>query len=237
MKLGIMQPYFLPYIGYWQLMNAVDKYVIYDDVNYIKGGYVNRNTFLINGESKMCGISVKNVSHNRTFLEHWFTGDFRKFLQTIRFNYSKSPYFFEAFDLLETICSYNNLNVADFLENQIKLIAAYCDIHTEFVRSSNMIKNNNLSGEEKIININNLLGADTYINAIGGMKLYHSNKFSSNGISLQFLQAKITPYKQFRKEFIPKLSILDILMFCSKEQISHMLNDYDLLSNSVQMSE
>ena len=86
MKLGIMQPYFMPYIGYFQLIKAVDKYVVYDDVNYIKGGWVNRNNILVNGEKKMFTITLKGASAYKHFNEIEIGDDFRKFMKTLELN-------------------------------------------------------------------------------------------------------------------------------------------------------
>ena len=100
MKIGIMQPYFFPYIGYWQLLNAVDKYVIYEDVNYIKGGWINRNRILINGEAKYFNVQLKDASPNKKINEIHVSNDAitkRKMLNTLEMNYKKAPYFNEVF--------------------------------------------------------------------------------------------------------------------------------------------
>lgn len=231
-KLGIMQPYFFPYIGYWQLIKAVDQFVIYDDVNYIKGGWINRNRILLDNSVKyfnlyMCGsssnklineISVENrneiINKNKRILEA---------------AYHKAPYFNDVMILVDDILYYKNSNLAQFLENSIKLICNYLQIETKIIISSSLIKDNSLKGQDKVIHICNLLGADYYYNAIGGKELYSKKLFQKNGIDLNFLKTECIEYKQFGKNFIPNLSILDVMMFNSVEKIKDFLDKYKLL--------
>lgn len=227
MKLGIMQPYFLPYLGYWQLINDVDKYIVYDDVNYINRGWINRNNFLICGEKKMLSIPLKASSQNKLINEHYITGGLDRFLKTIKMNYSKAPYFSSVYPTIENICNYPEKNLAIFLYNSILQISNYLKFDTEILLSSTLMKSNNLKGEDKIIHICKLCGASIYINAIGGELLYHKNKFSDVGIDLKFLKMDDISYLQFKKDkFVPNLSIVDVLMFNSEEEISVMLKKY-----------
>lgn len=168
MKLGIMQPYFLPYIGYFQLIKAVDKYVIYDDVNYIKKGWINRNNILCNGQAHLFSISLRGASQNKLINEIEISDDFSKFRKMIELSYRKAPYFEEVFKLLNSIIDYPNKNLSLFLANSIKEICKYLSIDTEIIFSSEIEKNNDLKGQEKILEICKILQAKTYINAIGG---------------------------------------------------------------------
>lgn len=232
MKIGIMQPYFFPYIGYWQLIHSVDKYVIYDDVNYIKGGWINRNQILMNGKSKMINLKMDGASSNKLIYEIHVANDkiyIEKLLRTIRHCYAKAPYFSDVFSLIEEIIYFDNLNIAIYLANSINKIADYIGIKTEFLMSSNIEKNDSLKGEDRIIDICKNLNASEYYNAIGGIKLYSQERFDYNGIQLKFLKTIDVEYTQNIDKFIPNLSIIDVMMFNSKEKIREFLNLYVLL--------
>ena len=193
MKIGIMQPYFFPYVGYWQLIYLVDKYVIYDDVNYIKGGWINRNQILMNGKPKMINLKMNGASPNKLINEVQVAKDEiynRKLLRTIEHCYKKAP---------------------------------------ELIISSNIDKNKSLKGQDKVINICTILNASEYYNAIGGVELYSPEVFESNGIKLKFLKTVNVEYDQNNDKFIPNLSIIDVMMFNSKEETKKLLNSYTIL--------
>jgi hypothetical protein len=229
MKIGIMQPYFLPYLAYFQLIKAVDNFVIYDDVNYIMRGWINRNNFLINGDARIFTISLKYASPNKLINESEIDDDFRKFLKMIYLNYSKAPFFNEVFQLIERIVDYEDKCLSRFVINCIKEICIYMNISTNLMISSELPKDISLKGVNKVIDICNKLKADTCINPIGGMQMYKKEYFTLHGIDLFFLQTEETPYKQFNYGFVSGLSILDVLMFNSVEQIEYMLDRYKLI--------
>lgn len=232
MKLGIMQPYFIPYLGYWQLMNIVDKYVIYDDVNYIKGGWINRNRILSNGNSVYLNLPLKKASPNKLINEievNLNEQNISKCLKTIKGCYSKAPFFIDVFPLMEKILSYDDNNLASFLKNSIEIIANYLNINTEFILSSDLKKNNNLRSENKVIHICKILNATQYYNAIGGRNLYDYETFRKENIDLLFINTKLSEYKQFDNDFVGGLSILDLLMFNSKDECIQQLNNFELL--------
>lgn len=232
MKLGIMQPYFIPYIGYWQLLNAVDKYVIYDDVNFIKGGWINRNRILINGDAKIFSIQMQGASSNKFINEIYMSTNKvwkRKALKTIEASYKKAPFFNKVFPLIQNIINCEKENLAEFLENSINIICGYLEIDTKIIISSSINKNNDLKAQGKVIEICKILNADEYYNAIGGKELYSYDTFKSEGIELKFLKTKDIEYKQFENEFISNLSIIDVMMFNSINDIKYMLDEYELI--------
>ncbi len=194
MTLGIMQPYFMPYIGYWQLMAAVDTYVVYDDVNYIKGGWVSRNNILLNGERHMFTITLSGASPNKLFNEITIRDDFRKFFRMLESAYKKAPYYQPVMVLLECICNYPNRSLGEFMLHSFHAVLDYLDIHTEFFLSSSIQKDNTLHGKDKVKHICQILGADTYLNAIGGQVLYDEQEFLRDGINLYFLQTNDIQY-------------------------------------------
>ncbi len=229
MKIGIMQPYFLPYLGYFQLIKAVDNYIIYDDVNYIMRGWINRNNFLINGKAKIVTISLKGASPNKLIYESEINDDFRKFLKTIYCNYAKAPFFNDVFQLIERIVDYEDKCLSRFIINCIKEICIYMNINTNLLISSELPKDISLKGVDKVIDICKCLKADTCINPIGGLQMYKKEYFALHGIDRFFLQTEETPYKQLNNDFVSGLSILDVLMFNSVGQIEFMLNRYKLI--------
>ena len=232
MKLGIMQPYFFPYIGYWQSINAVDKYVIYDDVNFIKGGWINRNKILVNGNAKIINLKMNGASPNKLINEVKVANDKiynKKLLKTIGHSYSKAPYYKDVYTLIEEIIFYEEENLSTYLENSIIRIAEYLDISTEFILSSDIEKDNSLKGQDKVIDICRILDASEYYNAIGGIELYSSEVFNFNEIKLKFLKSELIKYKQFGNDFEPNLSIIDVMMFNSKEDVKRFLDLYVLI--------
>jgi hypothetical protein len=230
MKIGIMQPYFMPYIGYFQLMKAVDKYVIYDDVNYIKGGWVSRNYIVVNGEKKMFTIMLKGASPNKLFNEIEIGDDFRKFLKTLQINYSKTPFYESVMDLMNRIVSFPNKNLSVFIKNSFNEILQYLNINTELIMSSSLDKDISYKGVDKVIQICKILNADTYYNAINGKDLYNRSDFEKYGINLNFINTLTKNYhQQHTKEFIPYLSIIDVLMNNSVEETNKLLDSYNLL--------
>ncbi len=229
MKIGIMQPYFLPYVGYFQLIKAVDKYIIYDDVNFITRGYINRNNMLVNSERKLFTIKLKGASHNKLINEIEVGDDFRKFLKTVQYNYFKAPFYKDVFPVIQQITQFEDKCLSQFIANSIKEICCYLDIDTSILMSSELSKDCSLKGKDKIINICKCLGAYMYINSIGGKELYDKDEFAFHGIDLKFLNTEIIPYQQFRNEFISNLSILDVLMFNPVKKVNEMLTNFDLI--------
>lgn len=229
MTIGIMQPYFMPYIGYWQLMAAVDKYVVYDDVNFIKRGWANRNNILLNGEPYLFSISLKDASQNKLFNEIDIADDLSKLRKTLYHSYSKAPYYEETMQLLNSIFDYQNRNLALFLHHSFLEILRFLDINTELIMSSWIEKDSNLKGQDKILDICKSMRANRYINTISGQELYDKYVFAKNGIELKFLKTNAIEYPQFKNPYVPNLSIIDVLMFNGKDRTRKLLNEYTLL--------
>lgn len=232
MKVGIMQPYFFPYLGYWQLLNAVDRFVILDDVNYIMHGYINKNSILVNGKPHSFTISLEKPSQNKLICETKLSFPMEErinLLKTFDMAYHKAPHFQEVFPLLESAILYSEKSIVPFLQNAIFLTTEYLGIETEIILSSELMKDENKKAQDRIIEINKRLGADVYINAIGGKSLYNKKDFIDNGIALFFIQMKPCNYNQFKNSFVPNLSIIDVMMFNGKERIAEMLQEYNLV--------
>lgn len=228
MRIAIMQPYLFPYLGYFQLMNAVDEFVLYDNIEYTKKGWINRNRILVNGRDQYISIPLKKDSDflhikERTLAENWQT-EKRKILNRISASYSKAPYFKELYPVIEKILIFENLNLFEFILHSLKELKGYLEIPCSLIISSTIPGHEILKSEEKVIFICNERKADTYINAIGGVELYNPVNFKKEGISLRFIKMNSFVYRQFDYDFVPFLSIIDVLMFNKKETIKDFLN-------------
>lgn len=239
MKFGSNQPYLFPYLGFFQLINYVDYFGVSDDHQYIKQGWIVRNSVLENGKSKMFVFSLKKDKHEKLIRDRFFSDNFEyekaKFLKTINYLYNKAPYFHTVYDLVKNIMMYDSKNVSKFTVNQLKIICEYLDIKTKFLQSeswNNNNNNNNLLKEDKLIhklqNISEKLPVTRYVNLIGGKEMYEKEYFQKNGFELCFLKMNEIKYNQFESNFVPNLSIIDVLMFNSKEEVKEMLFKFDL---------
>jgi len=228
-----MQPYLFPYVGYFQLINSVDKFVFYDDVNYIKRGWINRNKILINNKEHLLSFPCVNSSQNKLIKDVKIeigSKEYEEILLKIKRSYIKSPYFESIFPLIELIFKSKNETISDFACNSVVVISKYLGLDTEFFKSSKLFNHfKELNKEDRLIKISKELGGENYINAIGGIELYNKAYFKKNGINLNFLKPKIKEYTQFGKEFIPGLSIIDVLMFNSKVESREIINDIELI--------
>ncbi len=227
MKLGIMQPYFLPYIGYFQLIKTVDIFVIYDNIKYTKKGWINRNRILINGKGMYITLPLKKDSDSlnvdQRYLSNTFSVEKRKLLRQVEANYRKAPYFSDVIELFRSILDYCNPNLFYFVLNSLKLVCEYINVHKEFVVSSTLPVDHTLKGEDKVLAICKEMKANSYVNPEGGVKLYSRKRFIENDINLCFLSANPISYPQFNSIFVPNMSILDVLMFNSREKITYFL--------------
>ncbi|RAI12644.1 MAG: hypothetical protein DKM23_03675 [Candidatus Melainabacteria bacterium] len=227
-----MQPYFFPYLGYYQMLSAVDKFVLLDDVNFIMRGYINRNSILLNGQAHKFSIPLEKPSQNKLINEtklNFLTKDKENFLKTITMAYKKAPFFNDFYPVLENIVNNDENDLTKYLKYSFEKIKDYLQIDTEILLSSKIEKDNSLRAQDRIIEINKQLASTQYINAIGGQELYNKADFTKNNIQLNFIKMSNIEYKQFNNEFVPNLSMIDVLMFNSKEKIKELLKQYELV--------
>ena len=239
MKLAIMQPYFFSYIGYWQLIHAVDRFVIYDDVNYIKGGWINRNRILMNGEPTYITVPLQQSSSYKRICDIavQYSPVWRdKLVRSVENTYRKAPFFAEVYPVIEKLIRYEADNLSDYLAHQLQTLAAFLSIKAEFVATSRCYENARLSGQTRILDICKREGGNTYINPQGGQTLYDIEAFRSVGIDLCFIAMRPLPYKQRTAGFIPYLSIIDALMEIGTVEIMHHLDAFDLITGNKAMN-
>lgn len=224
------QPYFLPYLAYWQLIHLADRFLIGDDFAFMKGGWIPRNRILVQGVPVYFRIEVRHQSCNRLISETRLV-DFplTDKLRTLEMAYHKAPCFEAGYALIEQILRNPERRLSVFLEDSIRIVSAYLGITTPIGRTSDLPGNRLLRREERVYDLCHRLGADTYVNAIGGTRLYDREAFARQGIRLKFLQSRHTPYAQFGGRFVEKLSILDAVMFTPRERLHEMLDQYTLI--------
>lgn len=234
MKLAIMQPYFMPYIGYFQLIKIVDKFIFYDDVTFIKQGWINRNRMLINNQAKMFSIPLSNASSHvlikDVLISEIAYQKWRKsFLNSIVFSYKKAKNYSKINALIEKILEKRPETISELAIKSVVEVAQYLDLKTEFEICSDVYSNTYLSGQNRVLDICINEKAITYINPVGGMELYSKSVFQEKNIELFFIKANKSVYPQFSEEFVPFLSIIDVLMFNDLEDIHKQLDNFTLL--------
>lgn len=230
MRAAIMQPYFFPYIGYFQLIHAVGKFVIYDDVTYIKQGWINRNRILERDKPAYFTLFTQGASSNKLINEVSVGHNAKELIKTLEHNYKKAPFFQTTMPLIESLLRNEEKNLALFLTHSLKGICEYLMIDTQIMLSSQIKKDVSLKKEQRLIDICKMLGCNVYINAIGGQALYRPDDFNKAGIRLSFLKPDQFSYRQFDNEFVPWLSILDVMMFNTKSDIYRMLDCFELVN-------
>lgn len=226
-----MQPYLFPYIGYFQLMHAVDRFVVADDHTFIKQGWINRNRLLINGEAAYFTVPLKRHPSTALIREveidaarPWSVG----VLKTIANFYRRAPSFKEVYPIVERVLGGPFTNIADMARSSLTEVRAYLEIGTSIVESAAAYRNSHLKGQDRVIDICLAERATDYVNAPGGRELYSRETFRARGIGLHFIQPGEIVYRQFAEPFVPSLSIIDLLMFNSRESARELLLRYEL---------
>ncbi|MEF3083825.1 WbqC family protein [Luteimonas sp. SMYT11W] len=216
MKLAIMQPYLFPYAGYFQLVASVDRFVFYDDVNYIKGGWINRNRLYMSGGVRWFTVHLQAASAHRKINQLHVAPDHfwrRKLLASVSDAYRKAPYFEQAYAMLADVIHSSDTSLSALARSSVIAVARYIGLQTEFVVSTERYGNEYLTGADRVLDICLREGAEEYHNLPGGTGLYAAEKFATSGVTLRFVQPALRPYSQFNRPFQPGLSALDLLMF------------------------
>ncbi|MCQ8881308.1 WbqC family protein [Pseudoalteromonas shioyasakiensis] len=229
MRFAVMQPYLFPYLGYYQLVNSVDTFVFYDDVTYIKNGYINRNNILVNGLAQRITLPVPGASSNKLIKDLHFDINIKKVLKTIQQAYIKAPYFTAVYPIIEKVLTSKERQVAVLCAKSITLVFNYLDISKEFLFSSDLEYERSLSAADKLLAMGKVLNSTEYINSPGGKKLYSKEYFSEKGVNLSFIEMQSVNYEQAHYDFVPHLSMVDVLMWNSKEQVKTLLQEYRLI--------
>jgi hypothetical protein len=229
--LGIMQPYFLPYLGYWQLLSLVDRFVVYDNIKYTKKGWINRNRFLRDGRDAFFTVPLRRGSDRLAIVDRSVADDFDRdrLLNQLAGSYRKAPMFGSVCPVIEKIVRATETNLFRYLHHSILVMAEFLDIRTPIVISSTVPIDHGLRAESKVLALCKALGTDRYVNPIGGRELYSRSAFVEQGVALEFVQTRPIQYRQYDHPFVPQLSIVDVMMFNSRETVRTMLGEYDLV--------
>jgi hypothetical protein len=209
-------------------MNAVDEFVIYDNIEFSKKGWINRNRILVNGTDSFITIPLKKDSdyldvRDRYVSDIW-SREKKRVLNRIIEAYRKAPHFECVYPVVEQTIICEECNLFKFVLNSLDIVKKYLEIRTPFLVSSTIPIDHALRAENKVISICKARKANTYLNPIGGMQLYQKDDFKKEGIDLRFLKTKDMSYKQFNNEFVPSLSIVDVMMFNSREETKEYIN-------------
>jgi hypothetical protein len=232
MKIAIMQPYFFPYIGYFQLIALVDMFIIYDNIKYTKKGWINRNRILRNGADLVFTVPLRKDSDSLDVRDRTLAVDFdrRKLVNQMREAYRRAPYFQQAFPVVEKSVMSPLENLFEYIRGSVLEVCRYFGIDTRIVPSSSLVISPGLKAENRVLALCNAAGASVYVNAIGGEELYSREEFDARGVELKFLKSRAITYPQFGDPFVPSLSIIDVMMFNSVTRIREFLEShYELL--------
>lgn len=231
MRLAIMQPYFFAYIGYFQLMALVDRFVLLDDVTYINRGWINRNSILVNGKPHLFTVPLSNAS------QHVLIKDLvvasrpswqRRFRRTIECAYRRAPFYDRVAGLLEHVLTTESNRFRHWLQTSLMEVKNYLHLKTEIIESSDRYGNRHLKGQERILDICCQESATHYVNVPGGRELYSRREFAERGIALHFIEPADVSYRQFGLPFVPRLSMIDVMMFNSVAQTRRLLKQCTL---------
>lgn len=228
-----MQPYFLPYIGYWQLIHSVDEFVVYDNIEYVKKSWINRNRMLQDGHDFLFTLPLKKDSDYLNVDKRYLSNDSDKVnaktLRQIESAYKKAPEFSKVFPIIKECFECPEKNLFNYIRNSIQTICELLDIKTKITISSTISIDHSLKAEQKVLAICKQLNTTNYINTSGGKGLYDKDRFASEGIKLQFMQSKYIEYPQLNNEFVPWLSIIDVLMFNNLKTVQRFLGEFEIL--------
>lgn len=232
-RVAIMQPYLFPYLGYFQLMNAVDLFVGFDDVQFIRRGWINRNAISLGGRAHRFTLPVLNNGQTQR-IDESRVPDHRawkkKFLRTLGHAYKNAPYKDPVLEIVDQTFSGQAGFLMDALKRSLELVRLYLAIRTPMVFSSQHYKNRHKRGSDRVVDICRLEDASDYFNLPGGRCFYDKGIFQKSGIKLSFLEYRPMPYRQEAGQFIPSLSILDVVAFNAPHKIREMLSeDYQLI--------
>lgn len=225
---GLMQPYLFPYLGYFQLIKAVNVFALGDDLQYEKESWINRNRILVNNREKLITFPLRKDSHRARINERTFSDNFEseieRMLKIIENAYANAQSFDKFFPVLEKILKFPDRRLSAYAENSIRSLCRYMSIDTPIRLASEFSLPPHIDKQDRVIRTVRLLGGDAYVNLRGGTSLYNEAYFIAHGLALRFHRMDDVSYRQFGKAFLPNLSIIDVLMFNSFEQVQHLLD-------------
>lgn len=229
MKVAVMQPYLFPALSYFQLVGGVERFVLYDDVNYISRGFINRNSVLDQGKVRRFSVPVPGASINRRICELAFSPEVSSIVEGLRHAYARAPQFAAVYPWVREVLTGEERDITTLCRHAIEATFDYLDWPVSITRASCLDYDRDQSAADRLITITRLQGGDHYVNSLGGQRLYDREAFAARGVRLSFLQPREVGYSQGQKSFVPRLSMIDVLMWCSRDRVSELLEAYDLI--------
>jgi hypothetical protein len=228
MRVAIMQPYFFPYVGYFQLIGAVDLFIVYDNIKYTKKGWINRNRMLQSGKDVRFSLPLRSDSDSLDIRDRALAADFNrdKLLNQLRGAYSRAPNFAAVFDMVERAVRHPDTNLFTYLHHALARCCEHLGLTTPVRVSSTVEIDHGLKNQDRVIALAQAVGATTYVNAIGGLELYSREAFEAKGLELKFIRSRPFEYPQFGDPFVPWLSIIDVLMFNSLDTVRSTVSSH-----------
>jgi len=214
------------------MVQAVDDFVFYDDVMFIKKGWINRNRILMQGKEFLFTIPLEKQSQNKTIREStvaWGPDFPGKFLTQLESAYKKAPQFDRVMPMIRQLLSHQPISMADLAGKSIEGVWQYLGLEKRFHYSSQLPNNQEAGRAERLIHLTKSLGDSKYINALNGQELYEKDFFAKHHVDLKFIKPGLEPYKQGKTdEFIAGLSMIDVLMWNQPEIVVRLLHNYTL---------
>lgn len=236
MKLAIMQPYFFPYIGYFSLIEYADKFVFFDTPQYISRGWINRNRILtLNGEPTYITVPVEKAPQETPIREIMIDNskDWRGRIygQLSAYKRRAPRYSITEAIVHDVLDGFKGNGLSELSIRTVKMMSDILGLKCEYGIFSGMKENivEVKKPDEWALEISKALEADVYVNPPGGMSFFDRDKYRNAGIEIKFLQSNLRPYRQRIGQWVPALSVIDVLMFCDEREVTDMLKDYALL--------
>ena len=235
MKVAIMQPYFFPYLGYFNLIAACDVFISLDNVQYINKGFVNRNRILQPNGIYTFTVPLKSAPRNFFINQRTIAPEYesfkKNFMLQLESSYKKAPFFKKTMDLIQSVLNSTRKNLARICEQTILAVMERIGLQKKIFIASEIINDDcdeKLKGSNKLIHLAKQAKCTHYLNVIGGIKLYNQNDFLQRGITLSFVKPLLPNYPQGKREFVKSLSIIDVLMFNSPQNTLCLAKTFEI---------
>jgi len=230
LSIAVYQPYFFPFLPYWQLLQAADVFVIGDNLRYRMRGFINRNSILLGHAPHLLSISIGKASPNRRIDQIDIIDDFSRFRRTLHHAYHNAPSYEPAMAVIDQALGFEDRNLARFLGNQIKVVSGYLGLKARITSLSELgIACEYANRNQRLYDCAGALGATRIINPLGSTSLYDAGDFASQGIALGFLRSNASGYPQHSRQFVPNLSIIDAMMNLSQDGLAARMRDYEIV--------
>jgi hypothetical protein len=231
-RIALMQPYFLPYLGYFQLIAASDCFVVYDNVQFIKNGWIERNRYLLDSEPKWFGVPLAKGSHSALIMERSVSPhfDLDSLINKLAFAYRKAPHVERTLAWLRALLKQPSNSIAELNERVLRSCCSLLKLHTPILRASDLAPQGTARAQARVIEIIRTVGGNRYLNPAAGGELYDAEAFAAAGYQLQLLKPRLPLYAQADKPFVPALSILDAFMFNDVQTVSDWVRQGEILN-------